>query len=167
MSQPALEPPDSFNLQAAEGWLGLGNPAEADRELRQLPPELDRHPHVLHVRWEICAATRRWESALEIAASLVQIAPEEPTGWIHRSYSLHELRRTLEARENLLRVVERFPANTTMRYNLACYECQLGQLPQAREWLRQAFGLGNLLDMKTMALADPDLAPLREDIRRM
>ena len=32
-----------------------------------------------------------------------------------------------KVRDNLLPVVERFPDNATMRYNLACYECQLGR----------------------------------------
>ncbi len=47
-----------------------------------------------------------------------------------------------------------------MRYNLACYECQLGNLKEAREWLKQAFNLGDAKQMKLAALDDPDLQPL-------
>ena len=32
----ALEPPDSLHLQAAEGWLGLGDYAAANDELEQI-----------------------------------------------------------------------------------------------------------------------------------
>jgi hypothetical protein len=32
-----------------------------------------------------------------------------------------------------------FNDDATIRYNLACYECQLGRLDQARAWLERAF----------------------------
>ena len=86
--------------------------------------------------------------------------PEHPSGWVHRAYCLHELKRTREARDNLLRVVERFPDDATMHYNLACYECQLGKLEEAKEWLAKAFKLGDAKKMKVAALDDPDLQPL-------
>jgi tetratricopeptide (TPR) repeat protein len=162
-----IEPPESFYLQAAQGWLELGNPAEAATELAGLPADLGRHPQVLNVRWEICAATRKWAAAVEIADGLIQIDPEDPAGWVHRSYALHELKRTDEARDNLLRVVDKFSLNATMRYNLACYECQLGRLPEAREWLSKAFALGDAREMKPAALRDPDLAPLRNEIESL
>jgi hypothetical protein len=59
-----------------------------------------------------------------------------------RSYALHELKRTPEARDNLLRVVDRFPKSATMRYNLACYECQLDCLDLPQSWLKKAFEFG-------------------------
>jgi hypothetical protein len=52
-------------------------------------------------------------------------------------------------------------------YNLACYECQLGHLPQARDLLRTAFKLGNPAVLKVMSLQDPDLEPLRSEITHM
>ena len=84
------------------------------------------------------------------------------TGWAgsNRSYALHELKRTAEARDNLLRVVEKFPLSATMRYNLACYECQLGRLEQAKKWLEEAFRLGDAKKMKLAALDDVDLRAL-------
>ncbi len=160
-----LQPPDSFYLLAAQGWLGLGSPAEADRELEQLAPSARGHPEVLKVRWEIEAARKNWQAALELAATLIGLEPEEPLGWVHRSYCLHELKRTSEARDNLLQVVEKFPEVATIRYNLACYECQLGHLVQAKQWLQAAYRLGDPDEMKRMALEDPDLQPLWSDIR--
>jgi hypothetical protein len=50
-----------------------------------------------------------------------------------------------------------------MRYNLACYECQLGRLELAKEWLEKAFKLGDAKKMKLAALDDPDLEPLWRD----
>ena len=86
--------------------------------------------------------------------------PEDPLAWVHRSFALHELKRTAEARDNLLRVVDRFPNDGTMRYNLACYECQLGNLERARGWLDKAFQLPDAAKLKLAALEDPDLQPL-------
>jgi len=76
------------------------------------------------------------------------------------------LKRTAEAREGLLAVVERFPAEATMRYNLACYECQLGNLVEARKWLERAFTLDDSDDFKRAALDDPDLDPLWTEEQR-
>ena len=159
-----LEPPDTLHLQAAQGWLELGNHIEANEELERITPQLRAHPGVLKVRWEIYAAAKKWEATLDIAAALIQLDPDDPLGWVHRSYALHELKRTAEARDNLLRVVDRFPISATMRYNLACYECQLGRLEQAKGWLENAFRLGDAKKMKLRALDDHDLEPLWKQI---
>ena len=81
-------------------------------------------------------------------------------GWVDRSYALHELKRTAEARDNLLRVVDKFPTEATMRYNLACYECQLGRLEEAKTWFQKACDVGVPDKLREMALHDPDLEPL-------
>ena len=155
-----LAPPDSHHLQAAQGWLELGNHIEAIEELENIAPQLRAHPEALKVRWEIYAAAKKWEAALDIAAAIVQLAPEDQLGWVHRSYALHELKRSAEARDNLLRVVDKFPEDPIMRYNLACYECQLGRLEQAKNWLGKAFEVGDSKKIKLMALEDPDLERL-------
>ena len=163
MAKP-LELTDQRHLEAAQGWLELGNHLEANEELEQINAQYRAHPAVLEVRWQIYAKAKKWDSALDIASALVQLEPEEPLGWVHRSYALHELKRTAEARDNLLRVVDKFPISATMRYNLACYECQLGRLKQAKEWLEKAFKLGDAKQMRLAALEDPDLQALRENI---
>ena len=44
-----LQPPDSFHVLAASGWLDLGNAAEAKHELQKVAPESQKHPDVLKV----------------------------------------------------------------------------------------------------------------------
>ena len=161
---PPLEPPDSVHLLAAQGWLELGNHIEANEELEKITPQFRAHPMVLTKRWEIYAAAKNWDAALDIAAAIIQLDPDEPLGWVHRSFALHELKRTTEARDNLLRVVDNFPISASMRYNLACYECQLGRLEQSKQWLEKAFELGDAKKMKLVALDDPDLEPLWREI---
>jgi predicted Zn-dependent protease len=162
-----LSTEDQRHIQAAEGWSELGDPIEARAELAQISPEQHGHPAALEVQWQLAAREKQWEAGLEIASTLVQTAPDLPLGWVHRSYCLHELKRTAEARDNLLRVVDKYPKDAIMRYNLACYECQLGRLREARQWLAKAFALANQRKIREMALDDLDLKPLWGEIREM
>jgi hypothetical protein len=71
-----LEPPDSHYLRAAEGWLKLGQPGEANQALRKINPELHGHPDVLEVRWRACAQSEIWNSCAEIGRALVALDPD-------------------------------------------------------------------------------------------
>ncbi len=53
-----------------------------------------------------------------------------------------------------------FPKESLIPYNLACYECQAGNLKAAWNWLEKAFDAGDAKRFKLMALEDPDLEPL-------
>ena len=164
---PPLQPLDALHVQAAEGWLGLGNWQEANAELEQLAPQLLVHPHILKVRWGIYAAAKKWEAALFIAAALVKMDPDDPIGWIHQSYCLHELGLTADAHRHLMDVVDKFPTNATIRYDLACYECRLSRFRQAKQWLEKAFEIGDTRKIKLAALNDPGLEPLWKEIRSL
>jgi len=169
MVKPAqeLSPPDSHHLLAAQGWLELGNCVEAQAELDQIAAQFCKLPAVLGLRWHLCAATGKWADAVEIAGTHVQDCPDNPEGWIHRSYALHELKRTAEARDQLLPAAKRFPREVLIRYNLACYECQLGNLKAAMLRLTQALALDRTNQIRRNALGDPDLKPLWPVIRKM
>jgi predicted Zn-dependent protease len=159
-----LQPPDNMHLQAAEGWLGLGNQVEAFEELEQISPQLRVHPDVLELRWQIYAKEKKWDACVDIARAITKFTPSHPNGWIHLAFSLHELKRTKESKEVLLLVVDKFPEESVMRYNLACYECELGNLKESRAWLEKAFNLGDAKQLKPTALDDPDLEPLWKKI---
>lgn len=163
----ALPPPDSHHLSAAEGWLELGNAREAQAELDCLSDAAQGRVEVLAVRWGILARFNRWEQSLAVAERIVALAPDEIFGWIHRSYALHELKRTQTARDQLLPATKLFPKVETIFYNLACYECQLGDLAAARGWLQRAMRLHDRADLKARALEDSDLKPLWSEIEKM
>ena len=55
-----LNPPDSFFVEGARGWLELGDVNEAQTELEKVRARKREHPDVLEVLWEICA--RRGDS---------------------------------------------------------------------------------------------------------
>jgi hypothetical protein len=54
-----LEPPDTHYLRAAQGWIELGNPLEAGKELEHITPAQSVHPEVLKVRAKIHFAARK------------------------------------------------------------------------------------------------------------
>lgn len=160
-----LEPPDCHHLNAAEGWLGLGDHLEANEELEKIAPRLRIHPSVLEVRWRIYAKAHNWEACVGIGEALVKLAPDLPESWIHRSYALHELNRTQEAEDKLEAAADLFPSVWTIPYNLACYACQLGKHDEAREWLKDAFELAeDQKRIRMMALEDADLKLLWVEI---
>jgi hypothetical protein len=160
-----LEPPDLHYLNSAEGWLGLGIVVEAEQELGKLSMPVLGHPDVLRVKYHLHERVRNWERAAETAELLCHVVPETPFGWIHLAYALHELRRTREAYNVLAPVVERFSEEYVIRYNLACYSCQLGNLEEARGWLRKAIALIGADTIKEMASTDPDLQNMWTEIR--
>lgn len=159
-----LEPPDTHYLNAASGWLDLGNVPEATAELQRLSATAAAHPEVLALQWCIHAHARAWNHALATADRLIEAAPDNPGGWVDRSYALHELRRTEEAWTLLLPLARQFPRVLTIPYNLACYACQLGRLDETRRWLHEAARLKSLGYIKRMALKDADLKPLWSEI---
>lgn len=163
MTAGKLLPPDTHHLSAAIGWLELGNPAEASEELKWISAAMRVHPDVLETRWQLHAKTKEWEACVKVARETTQVVPANPFGWIHLSFALHELKRTQDAYDNLIGVLVDFPYEWLMRYNLACYSCQLGNLDEARRWLVEAETRGGAKQIKRMAREDPDLEPLFQE----
>ena len=134
---PPLQPPDSMHLEAAQGWLELGNHEEANEELELIDAPLRSHPDVLEVRWDIYAKVKNWEACLDIGKAMVKLDPRRFTGWINRSFALHELKRTQEACDQLHEGLYRFPmkasSGTSSPATPACWATRQGR---ARCWIR-------------------------------
>lgn len=148
--------------------MDLGDPAEARVELARVSAPNQHHPDVLEIRWALHANAKDWDAALMIAEILITHHPNEPQGWIHRAYAL---RRTAaggieKARAALLPAVQLFPQESVIPYNLSCYDAQTGRLEDAWLWLQKAMRVGGNLPIKRMALADSDLEPLWDRIRK-
>jgi tetratricopeptide (TPR) repeat protein len=155
------------HLRSAEGWIDLGLPAEALAEIGQLSSDRQREPITLVVFWRLYSHLGEWEKCVSVAGDLVESAPDNEFGWVHRSYALHELRRTEEAAALLRPALEKFPNEELIPYNLACYACQRGDLDEARRLLQLALQRGKPDEIKARALADPDLVPLRDYISQL
>lgn len=157
-----LPPPHHHRIHAAEGWLELGLPDEARVELEQIPQALQSEPAVLQARFALCAHRQDWQAAYELADRHVHSHPEDAGAWIHRAYAAR--RRSggglAEAFALLHPAVERFPQESVIPYNLACYCAQQAELKQAWQWLEKAAQVGGFELIRRMALADADLRPL-------
>lgn len=133
-------------------------PAEALRELDDLPEDAFDRPGVLELRLAVLMRAQRWTDALSVGRRLCEVCPQDPIGFIHAAYCLHELRETKLAREILLAGPASLIKEATYHYNMACYECVLGHQEAALASLEVSFQL----DRKYRAYAreDSDLAPL-------
>ena len=79
---------DQRLLEAAEGWLGLGDWREANKELERIEAKFRVHPSVLELRYKIYAMAERWEMALEVASSLLKKSAEfDGIAWTYTVYN--------------------------------------------------------------------------------
>ena len=159
-----LQHPDPMHLEAAAGWIQLGDYDSANDELEKIRAEWRAHPDVLDLRWLIYSHHEQWDACLDIASSNVKMASDRDWGWVHKAYSL---RRATgggieKAKPVLLEAAKLFPDDYMIQYNLACYCAQLGQLDAAQEHLDKSYELGDAKQIKLMALDDDDLKPLWE-----
>ena len=155
----ALPLPDERFLDAAEGWLGLGDYSSAIEELDHITAEFRTHPEVLLLRLQIYSAAEKWPACVELGEAIVKASPDIPDGWVGRSFALHELKRTAEAFDRLLPAGNKFPKYHVIRYNLACYCTQLNRLDEAELWFKKALAIDGQA-VQNSATDDPDLKPL-------
>ncbi len=159
-----LDYPELHYVNAASGWIDMNCLEEARGELEGIKGESRQHPEVLELDWRIYAKGHQWDSALSVAERIIERAPQRATGWVDRSYCLHELKRTEEAMDKLLPAFGKFPDEFIIPYNLACYCCQLGDVVAAKSWLERACQRGPKGEVRKMALKDRDLEPMWGEI---
>ena len=148
-------------LLAAQGYSELSMFDDALAELDTLTPEIAQEAGAIELRTVILMQAKRWKPALAASRDLCHTAPEKTVGFIHAAFCLHELGRTAEARDILIDGPQSLHAEPTFHYNLACYECRLGNLDLARLHLEKSIELDK--KMRDFAKTDPDLAVLYEE----
>lgn len=147
------------HLEYALGYLQLGLFNEARAELSGLDPETLATPAALQLRVEIAMAAEDWPEVVALSPALVNHDPAEERPWIAWGYALRELQRIEEARDTLLtgaRLIRQ--PSPLIAYNLACYACLLGDLPEARRLLEAVFAQDH--SWRAIARDDADLAAL-------
>jgi len=149
-------------LLAAQGYLELGMAEEALAELSTLSQTDIPDPDIIELRLHILMQAKRWAEALSTAEELRRIHPDALPAYIHGAFALHELGRTTEARDLLLKGPEQLRKDPTFHYNVGCYEAVLGNREAALQSLEQSFALDDTY--RDFARQDPDLALLREEL---
>ncbi len=146
-------------LSHAKGYLELGMLAEAAAELAQVQEPESSGLDFLSVRLALLQEQQDWPALRDCAGDYARRAPEEPAAWVTWAYATRRADSLSAAQKILLEAIPHHPANGTIQFNLACYACQLGELPDARHHLDLAIALDK--DFAEAATTDPDLAPLR------
>jgi predicted Zn-dependent protease len=154
-----VEETAAHRFRAAQGYAELEMFEEALAELDGLDATMHDSPAALEMRVLVLVQAKRYEEALEIALWLRDAAPESAAGFVHTAFCLHELGRTSEAKETLLAAPRLIENEPVYYYNLACYECALGNLDAARPHLEKSFAMDK--KYREFAKTDPDLAALR------
>jgi hypothetical protein len=137
-----LAPAETLHLRAAQGWLELGNPAEAGGELEKITPAFRAHPDVIELRARIYAKSGKWKESALAALALVRIEPQRVSGWILWARAFRKLQETEGVAEALPAALDAFPAYWRLRFDLACYACELIHKAGEWNWLEQTFDPG-------------------------
>jgi predicted Zn-dependent protease len=149
-------------LRIAEGYAELGMYEEALAELDRLSGEVEDLPAILRMRVAIVLQLQDWAAALRLSRRLCVLLPNESYGFIHAAFCLHELGRTPEAKETLLNGPASLLEEAVYYYNLGCYDAVLGNLEQAKAYLRASFRLNKTF--RALAKKDADLIALRDSL---
>jgi Flp pilus assembly protein TadD len=142
-------------LLAAQGYVELAMTDEALAELDALTVEEGALQEVLQVRLFVLMRARRWAGALEVCERLCELFAAEATGYIHGAFCLHELDRTREAKDLLLRGPASMLREATYYYNMGCYDAVLGNIEDAQHALEISFRMDD--KFRCIAKLDPDL----------
>lgn len=159
-----LEWPDNIHFDSALGWLELGNWLEANEDIERITPKNKTHPDVLQVRCKIYTKAEKWDYLAEVANALCSILPDSSYGPVHLSHALRMLNRPGQGRDALLPVADKFPDDWRIPFHLACCYCRLGEQKQSFDWLARAIDVADKMDIRTIALEEPDLEPMWLDI---
>jgi predicted Zn-dependent protease len=145
-------------IQSAQGYSELGMYDDALAELDAIEPAVRERPEILELRVLILMHAKRWNKALAASRRLAEERPDATVGFVHTAFCLHELGRSAEAKAVLLSGPPKMLDEPVFHYNLACYECVLGNLDSARTHLETSIALDK--KFREFAKIDPDLKAL-------
>jgi predicted Zn-dependent protease len=146
-------------LAYALGYIELGLVREARGELARLSTQERNTPEATAVLVELAMAEDDWKQVIRLAPRVTKVAPSVERPWIAWAYALREVGKIEEAREVLLRGAETIEKPTVLvDYNLACYDCLLGDRDDARRRLARVFKREP--GWRDQAAEDPDLKGL-------
>ena len=153
---------DLKHLTAAQGYVELGMFLDANAELEEIGPEVRHVPEVLEIRVQIYQSLKQWELMQVVAKQLAIYDPDQPQWTVSWAFATRRSESLEAAKMILLEAWGVHKKEPMIHFNSACYECQLGNLERAKEFLGHAFKLNP--GMRMMALDDEDLRPMWDQI---
>lgn len=153
-----LEPEDQIHLEAAHGYVDLGMFLDANEELEKIDPDVRHVPEVLALRLCIYQKLEKWDLMQAVALKLTRYDPSEAQWAINLAFAIRRSSSIPAAKAILEDFLKLNGLEPRVQYTLACYECQLGHVAKAKEYLSEVFTVAPELRMR--ALDDEDLEPL-------
>jgi len=136
-------------LDAAVGWLELGEPEEAARELDRLPPEEQSRPEVLKLRCRIYELGEDWESLLSCAEEGLECCPDDEDFIAAWSWAELNDGRAETAVMKLEKHLDRSPTSERFAYVMTCALRVLNRNEEAGEWMETT--VGRAKDLRALA----------------
>jgi hypothetical protein len=146
-------------LRAACGYAELGMDRESMLELDGIDSRLQGRPEVLQLRLHHLMRRKSWSRALCISRKLCRVAPDCGAGFLHAGFCLHELGKTAEAKQLLLKGPIALLKEPIYYYNMGCYDALLGNVKEAKANLHTSFKMDSTF--RELAKKDPDLKAVR------
>jgi predicted Zn-dependent protease len=150
----------AWRFSAACGYAELGMTRQSLAELNALDKTEQERPEVLQLRLHHLMRDKKWTRALIVSRKLCQVAPKCCAGFLHAGFCLHELGKTAEAKELLLRGPAALLEEPIYYYNMGCYDALLGNAKSARIHLLTSFKMDP--SFREIAKRDPDLKSIQE-----
>ena len=147
-----------WRMEKAEGFLDLRMQGRALAELMLVSESVQRTTPWRILRLRLAFDQHDWTLGAEIAKQLREEQPAIVDYWIQLAYATRRCLGIDAAKTILEEAAQRFPEIALIPFNLACYECRLGQNGIAMRHLRRAFELEP--EYRETALEDEDLKPL-------
>jgi predicted Zn-dependent protease len=144
-----------WHLRAACGYAELGMTRESLDELNAIDSAFQNRPEVLQLRLHHLMRQSKWAQALRVSQKLCRAAPECSAGFLHAGFCLHELGKTAEAKQLLLKGPPALLTEPIYYYNMGCYEALLGNVEGAQTNLQTSFKMDSTF--RELAKKDPDL----------
>lgn len=160
--QKSISPEQEHFILKADGYLDLGMKDSARDELNKTEKSARHSVLYNEVKLRLLTDEEQWQDAAVIARTLCSAVPEDAGSWIRLAYTLRRASGIDEARGILEEARIQFPDEPIIPFNLACYACRQNKLDEARALLQKAISL--YPDCLEMALADPDLEPLWDEL---
>jgi predicted Zn-dependent protease len=148
-----------WRFQAACGYAELGMTRESVAELNGIDTAFQNRPEVLQLRLHHLMRQNKWTQALRVSQKLCRAAPECSAGFLHAGFCLHELGKTAEAKQLLLKGPAALLQEPIYYYNMGCYDALLGNVKDAQVNLRTSFKMD--ATFRELAKKDPDLESVR------
>jgi len=159
----SLSEPDCFYFAAANGWLELGVPSEAVREISLLSRAAENDADILCFKCKLFLVAREFEKAQQAAQKLLERQPDDLDGWLTLAESVWQI----EGARNALNCLEKrrqfYSENYRFCLALSRYFALSGDVDNAKEWILNSLSVGG---KPADARAFPELHPHLRSLAR-